>query len=176
MLFWKLSLFASILLFTYGYLREDLAIMLGQLLIYGIYWRNLSIQNEWKKRNIVFKILVIAFPIGITTYILFFGSLKWSDLFKSENIFGWLLALGILAQIIYTSRFLYQWYHSEKIRESSLSMGFWVLSLIGSCIIFTYGIFWDDPVLLAAHFFGAMIYMRDMYLLKNSEKAVQGRL
>jgi len=29
-LFWKLSLLASILLFTYGYLRDDFAIMLGQ--------------------------------------------------------------------------------------------------------------------------------------------------
>ena len=45
-LFWKLSLIASILLFTYGYLREDFAIMLGQFLIYGIYWRNLDLMGE----------------------------------------------------------------------------------------------------------------------------------
>lgn len=175
-LFWKLSLLASILLFTYGYLREDLAIMLGQFLIYGIYWRNLILMGEWHKRNILFKVLVILFPIGISVYIIFFGSLEWADLFKPENISGWLIALGILAQIIYTSRFFYQWYHSEKTQESSLPMGFWILSLIGSVLLFTYGLFRKDPVLIAAHFFGAIIYMRDMYLLKNSEKAVQGRL
>ncbi|MCB7482250.1 lipid-A-disaccharide synthase N-terminal domain-containing protein [Christiangramia sediminis] len=171
-LFWKLSLLASILLFTYGYLREDLAIMLGQFLIYGIYWRNLSLMDEWHKRNLLFKILIIAFPIGITAYIIFFGTLKWSDLFTSENISGWLIALGILAQIIYTSRFFYQWYHSEQTQESSLPMGFWILSLIGSSLLFTYGIFRQDPVLIAAHFFGAIIYMRDMYLLKNSDAQV----
>ena len=175
-LFWKLSLLASILLFTYGYLREDLAIMLGQFLIYGIYWRNLILMGEWHKRNILFKVLVIIFPIGISVYMIFFGSLEWADLFKPENISGWLIALGILAQIIYTSRFFYQWYHSEKTQESSLPMGFWILSLIGSVLLFTYGLFRKDPVLIAAHFFGAIIYMRDMYLLKNSEKAVQGRL
>ena len=169
-LFWKLSLLASILLFTYGYLREDLAIMLGQFLIYGIYWRNLHLMEEWHKRNILFKILVIAFPFFISAYIIFFGTLQWSDLFKSENITGLLIALGILGQIVYTSRFFYQWYFSEKNQESSLPLGFWILSLIGSILLFTYGIFRHDPVLIAAHFFGAIIYMRDIYLLKNTSK------
>ena len=169
-LFWKLSLLASILLFTYGYLRDDLAIMLGQFLIYGVYWRNLVLMDEWRKRNIFFKGLVIIFPFGIAAYILFFGTLTWSDLFKSENIVGWIIGLGIFAQIVYTSRFFYQWYYSEKNNESSLPLGFWILSLIGSGLLFTYGIFREDPVLIAAHFFGAIIYMRDIYLLKNSEK------
>jgi len=172
-LFWKLSLLASILLFTYGYLREDLAIMLGQFLIYGIYWRNLNLMGEWHNRNIFFKSLVIIFPIAITAYIVFLGSLQWSDLFKPENITGLLIALGIIGQIVYTSRFFYQWYHSEKTQESSLPMGFWVLSLIGSILLFTYGIFRDDPVLVAAHFFGSIIYVRDMYLLKNSPKKTE---
>ena len=43
-LFWKLSLFASFLLFVYGYLREDFAIMLGQAITYFIYIRNLQLQ------------------------------------------------------------------------------------------------------------------------------------
>lgn len=169
-LFWKLSLLASILLFTYGYLREDLAIMLGQFLIYGVYWRNLVLMGEWKKRNFFFKALVNIFPFAIAAYIIFFGSLSWSDLFKSENISGWIIGLGILAQIVYTSRFFYQWYYSEMNQESSLPMGFWILSLIGSSLLFTYGIFRHDPVLIAAHFFGAIIYIRDMYLLKKTSK------
>ena len=43
-LFWKLSLIASFLLFVYGYLRDDFAIMLGQALTYYIYIRNLHFQ------------------------------------------------------------------------------------------------------------------------------------
>lgn len=169
-LFWKLSLLASILLFTYGYLRDDLAIMLGQFLIYGVYWRNLDLMGEWKNRNILFKSLVIVFPVAITLYILFFGTLTWADLIKSENITGWIMSLGIFAQIVYTSRFFYQWYYSEMNQESSLPLGFWVLSLMGSALLFTYGIFRQDPVLIAAHFFGAIIYIRDIQLLRSSEK------
>ncbi|MCH4822125.1 lipid-A-disaccharide synthase N-terminal domain-containing protein [Gramella lutea] len=172
-LFWKLSLLASILLFTYGYLREDFAIMLGQFLIYGIYWRNLNLMGEWKNRNIFFKSLVIAFPIGITAYIIFFGTLTWDDvLLSTGNIPGWVIGLGVLAQFVYTSRFFYQWYYSEKHQESELPMGFWILSLIGACLLFSYGILRHDPVLIAAHFFGAIIYIRDMYLLKNSDAQI----
>ena len=47
-LFWTLSLIASFLLFIYGYLRNDFAIMLGQALTYFIYIRNLQLQNQWK--------------------------------------------------------------------------------------------------------------------------------
>ncbi len=169
-LFWKLSLLAAILLFTYGYLREDLAIMLGQFLTYGVYWRNLRIQGEWHNRNIFFKVLVTVFPVIITAYILFFGSLEWSELVIGENLSTWLIILGIFGQMVYTSRFFYQWYYSEQHHESILPRGFWILSLLGSCLLFSYGIFRNDPVLISAHFFGALIYIRDIYLLKSSRE------
>ncbi|MDT0691507.1 lipid-A-disaccharide synthase N-terminal domain-containing protein [Salegentibacter sp. F188] len=172
-LFWKLSLFASVLLFVYGYLREDLAIMLGQFLIYGVYWRNLEIQGEWKNRNIFFKLFVIVCPFLIIAYLVFFGELNWADLVKGENLAPWLIVLGIIGQIIYTARFYYQWYYAERNHESSLPQGFWILSLIGSSLLLTYGIFRYDPVLIAAHFFGGLIYMRDLYLSRNSEVEVK---
>ncbi|MDT0687521.1 lipid-A-disaccharide synthase N-terminal domain-containing protein [Autumnicola psychrophila] len=171
--FWKLSLLASVLLFTYGYLREDLAIMMGQFLIYGVYWRNLDIQGEWKNRNIFFKAFVVVLPILILTYILFFGKLNWGDLVKGEHLAPWLIALGIFGQLVYTARFFYQWYYAEKTQESCLPQGFWVLSLIGSSLLLTYGIFRYDPVLISAHFFGGLIYMRDIYLSRNTEVEVK---
>ena len=169
-LFWKLSLFGSILLFIYGYLRNDLAIMLGQFLVYAVYFRNLQLQDEWKSSNIVLKLTVIGVPILIAAYLLFLSDLKLQDLLDGKNIAPWLIALGILGQIVYTSRFFYQWIYSEQHEKSSLPLGFWILSLAGSTIIFTYAIFRKDPVLLAAHFFGGMVYIRDLFLLKKSKK------
>ncbi|WP_373055749.1 lipid-A-disaccharide synthase N-terminal domain-containing protein [Zunongwangia sp. H14] len=167
-LYWKLSLLASLLLFTYGYLREDLAIMLGQFLIYGVYWRNLRIQHEWKNRRVLFKLLVVAFPILIILYIALFGRLDWKDLIKGENMAPWMLVLGILGQLVYTGRFFYQWYYAEKNKKSTLPTGFWILSLTGSCLLLTYGIFRKDPVLISAHFFGGVIYIRDLYLSQKT--------
>lgn len=168
-LFWKLSLLGSIFLFTYGYLREDLAIMIGQVLTYGVYWRNLRIEGEWKNRNLFFKILVAIFPGLVALYIGFFGGLNWSELVIGENLSAWLIILGILGQFVYTSRFFYQWYYAEKHHESSLPRIFWIISLSGSCLLFTYGIFRKDPVLMSAHFFGGLIYIRNLYLIKNAK-------
>lgn len=170
-LFWKLSLLGAILLFIYGYLRKDIPIMLGQFLIYGGYFRNLQLQGEWKKTRLIFKIAVIAMPILIGLYLVFFGSLSWTDFIEGENLSTWLIVLGILGQLVYTSRFIYQWIHAERTQESDLTRKFWIISLTGSVLIFTYGIFRKDPVLLAAHFFGSIIYIRNLFIIhKQKEK------
>ena len=87
-------------------------------------------------------------------------------LFKNEAIPTWLLILGIVAQVIFTLRFVYQWIHAERHKESSLPMGFWVLSLIGASLILTYAIIRKDPVLFTGHLFGMLIYARNAYLIR----------
>ncbi len=163
-LYWKLSLLAALLLFIYGYLREDLPIMIGQLLIYGVYFRNLKLQHEWKSSRLLFKITVFLVPILIAGYLLLFSQKLWNDFLQNENIALWLIILGIIGQLVYSSRFIYQWIYSERHEESSLPKVFWIISLTGSAIIFTYAIFRSDPVLLAAHFFGAIVYIRNLFL------------
>ena len=46
-LFWLLSLLGSYLLFFYGWLRNDFAIILGQLISYYIYIWNLNMKNRY---------------------------------------------------------------------------------------------------------------------------------
>ncbi|PKD17567.1 lauroyl acyltransferase [Salegentibacter salinarum] len=167
-LFWKLSLQGAVLLFIYGYLRDDIAIMLGQFLVYGGYFRNLQLQGEWGKSGIMFKIYVIGLPILIALYIIFLGQLNWEDLIKGENNSTWLIILGVVGQLIYTTRFVYQWIHAERNHESDLPLKFWIISLVGSILIFAYGIFRDDPVLIAAHFFGGIVYIRNLFIIRKS--------
>jgi lipid-A-disaccharide synthase-like uncharacterized protein len=76
--------------------------------------------------------------------------------------------LGIVAQVIFTLRFVYQWIHAERHKKSSLPMGFWVLSLIGAGLILTYAIFREDPVLFVGHLFGLIIYARNAYLIRQN--------
>ncbi|HNY09391.1 MAG TPA: lipid-A-disaccharide synthase N-terminal domain-containing protein, partial [Tenuifilaceae bacterium] len=71
------------------------------------------------------------------------------------------------SQVLFTLRFVYQWIYSERRKESSLPMGFWVLSLAGSTLIFIYAIFRLDPVLLLGHSTGIIMYSRNIYLLKK---------
>lgn len=165
-LFWTLSLLASILLFIYGYLRDDFPIMLGQLLTYFIYIRNLQLQKEWQKFVLSFQISIILFPIGAITYMLINNTLDIDYLFLKKAIPNWLLLLGIISHVLFTVRFIYQWLYSEIKKESKLPLGFWILSLIGAILILTYGLFRKDPVLIVAHLFGIVIYIRNIMLIK----------
>ncbi|SDR96238.1 Uncharacterized N-terminal domain of lipid-A-disaccharide synthase [Gillisia sp. Hel1_33_143] len=170
-IFWKLSLLGAIFFFIYGYLRDDIAIMIGQALIYAVYFRNLQLKGHWKDSNIFLKVAVIVSPILITLYMVFFATLDWSKLFHGENLALWIVLMGIIGQIIYTGRFIYQWYYSEKNQESTLPKTFWIISLTGSAIIFTYAIFRKDPVLLSAHFFGAIIYIRNLIIIAKGKES-----
>lgn len=172
-LFWSLSLFASFLLFIYGYLREDFAIMLGQGLTYFIYIRNLQLQGQWVKFPVIVRYLLLFVPVLITIYYFNNNVIDRDILFKNEAIPLWLLVLGIVSQVVFTFRFVYQWIYSEYKKESLLPLGFWILSLSGSILILTYAIFRLDPVLFLGHGLGMIIYARNIYLihLSNAENA-----
>ena len=168
-LFWSLSLIASFLLFVYGYLRDDFAIMLGQILTYFIYIRNLQLQNQWNKLPKLIRWFLFVFPVLIGAYYFNNNVIDVDNLFKNEAIPLWLLILGIVSQVVFTLRFIYQWLYSEKKKESSLPFGFWMLSLIGSLMILTYAIIRKDPVLFVGHILGAIIYSRNLMLLRKHD-------
>ena len=55
-------------------------------------------------------------------------------------------------------------YYSENKKESTLPLGFWVLSIGGSILILSYAIFRSDPVLFIGHIIGTFIYSRNIYI------------
>ncbi|PWK18660.1 lipid-A-disaccharide synthase N-terminal domain-containing protein [Xanthomarina spongicola] len=168
-LFWSLSLIASFLLFIYGYLRNDFAIMFGQALTYFIYIRNLQLQNQWQRLPKLIQLFLFFVPILIVIFYYNNNVIDVELLFKNEAIPFWLLTLGIVSQIVFTLRFVYQWIYSERRKESALPLGFWVLSLVGSILILTYAIFREDPVLFVGHILGTVIYIRNLVLLNKSK-------
>lgn len=165
--FWKLSLLASFLLFLYGYLRDDFAIMLGQALTYYIYIRNLQLQGEWQKSPKLLQIFLIIFPVLIVIFAYNNGEYDLNKLFNNQEIPFWLLLLGIVSQVLFTLRFVYQWMVSEKLKESLLPVGFWRMSVVGASLILTYAIFRKDPVLFVGHIAGLVIYVRNIFIWKK---------
>lgn len=172
-LFWILSLIASFLLFVYGYLRDDFAIMLGQSLTYYIYIRNLHLQGEWKRMFYPIRWFLILFPVIIVIYGYNNGAYDMEELLHNEAIPNWLLWLGIIAQILFTLRFVYQWLYSEKTKTSQLPIGFWRLSVLGAGMILTYAILRYDPVLFIGHGAGMIIYIRNIFIGKKERHAAE---
>ena len=171
-LFWKLSLLASFLLFVYGYLRDDFAIMLGQSLTYYIYIRNLQLQGQWQKSPKPLQWLLLVFPVIIVIYGYNNGQYDIVMLFENKAIPTWLLTLGIIAQLTFTLRFVYQWITSEKNKSSQLPIGFWRMSVVGAGLILSYAIIREDPVLFIGHCAGLVIYIRNIFIWKKQHYEV----
>ena len=161
-IFWQISLLASILMLTYGILRKDFAILIGQTLVYSIYIRNLQLKKAWNQMYVVLRIMAILIPIAYWIWLIHSGNFN-SILNNKEVTLFWMF-WGTLAQIVFVSRFFYQWLYSENKKESVLPLGFWIISTAGSLMIFSYSIARLDVVLFAAHSMGLFVYIRNVLL------------
>lgn len=168
-IYWQLSLLASFLFSIYGWLRGDFAIILGQFIAYYIYIWNLYIKNYWKEVPAILRIIIMVTPLVAMGYIVVNGDDSVNRLFS--NISLKLLLFGSAGQVILTCRFIYQWWYSQSRRESLLPAGFWILSLAGSAITLTYGIYRLDPVLILGQSAGFIAYGRNLWLLKKKNVA-----
>lgn len=177
-IYWMLSLVASLLFFIYGWLRQDFAIMLGQVISYYIYIWNLRAKGIWAglKSTIRYPVLTILFllPVaGITLMLTHEGTVE--RLFQNEGIPAWLIIFGCAGQVIFTFRFIYQYIYSRKRGESLLPAGFWIISLIGSAVIVSYAFIRHDWVLALGQSVGFFTYSRNLYLALRHNETSTGR-
>jgi len=163
-IYWQISLLGSILMLTYGILRHDFAIVLGQFIVYAVYIRNLQLLRAWKKMFRLSRILSVLIPLIYLGWLILGNTYNFKSIIKNEDVPLFWLIWGTMGQIIFTSRFLYQWIYSENRKDSVLPLGFWIISTIGSAMIFIYSIPRLDPVLFAAHSLGFFIYTRNILL------------
>lgn len=161
-IYWQISLVASLLMLTYGVLRNDFAIVVGQFLVYSIYIRNLQLKKAWKRMPVVSRLLAVFIPIVYLVWLIYSGN--YSSILNNEAVSIFWMVWGTVAQMVFISRFFYQWLYSESRKESILPLGFWLISTAGSLMIFTYSIARIDPVLFAAHSLGLFIYVRNILL------------
>ena len=167
-IFWQLSIVGSYLLFVYGWLRDDFAIILGQIISYYIYIWNLDKKHQWKKLPFIIRTLLLLTPVAAILYMLKDASAFVDQFFRNEKIPLWLLIYGSMGQIIFTLRFVYQWIYSKRKDESLLPIGFWVISLFGALIIVSYAIYRRDPVLILGQSTGLIAYSRNIYLSRRA--------
>ncbi|QOI96503.1 MAG: lipid-A-disaccharide synthase N-terminal domain-containing protein [Flammeovirgaceae bacterium] len=162
-LFWKFSLAGSAIFLVYGILRTDIVIIVGQIISYVIYIRNLQLKGDWPKLSGVLRFFLASIPpicmlwtLGMAHEVSF-----TTALFQDMNGF---LLVGAVGQVFLNLRFLYQWYYSEKQKQSILPTGFWWLSISGGVLVIIYSIYRRDPVLLLAQGMAIVPYTRNLIL------------
>ena len=80
----------------------------------------------------------------------------------------WWLALGFLAQALFTARFLVQWIASERAGRSVIPVAFWFFSIGGGLLLLVYALYRRDPVFIAGQAFGVFVYARNLYFFMIS--------
>jgi lipid-A-disaccharide synthase-like uncharacterized protein len=81
----------------------------------------------------------------------------------------WWVALGFLAQALFSARFLMQWIASERAGRSVIPLSFWLFSVGGGTLLLVYALYRKDPVFIAGQAFGTLVYFRNLQLIAKSK-------
>ncbi len=169
-LFWIFSICGAYLLCIYGWLRGDFAIVLGQFMSYYVYLWNLNAKGIWKRLYAVVRTVLLFTPIVALCFVSRNADAFIDRFLHNDSVPLWLLIYGSSGQVLFTLRFVYQCFYSRGKGESTLPKGFWLISLIGSLCIITYGIIRQDLVLMVGQSFGIISYTRNLVLIKHEKE------
>ena len=79
--------------------------------------------------------------------------------------------IGFAGNAIFASRFIVQWYVTEKRRRVSVPISFWWLSLIGALTLLAYAIFeHKGAVIILAYAFAWIPYIRNLIIHYRHER------
>ena len=174
-LFWIFSIAGSYLLCLYGWLRDDFAIVFGQLVSYYIYLWNLQTKDVWLYIPKIVRWTLVATPIVLLGVVGEYADEYIGRFLHNSDVPLGLLLFGSAGQLVFTMRFVCQWYCSRKAGESRLPLVFWLLSLVGSVSIIAYGVMRCDVVLILGQSFGIVAYVRNIMLLAKTDVLPHGR-
>lgn len=79
--------------------------------------------------------------------------------------------IGWLGNVVFFSRFVVQWYASEKRRQVVVPTAFWWLSLGGSLLLLIYSVRKRDSVFIFAYAFTWIPYVRNLILHRRHRNA-----
>ncbi|MBB4007645.1 lipid-A-disaccharide synthase N-terminal domain-containing protein [Allorhizobium taibaishanense] len=80
------------------------------------------------------------------------------------------LGLGVVAQLMFSLRFIIQWLVSEKQKRSVIPAAFWWFSVIGGIMLLAYGIHRGEPIIMLGQGLGIVVYIRNLMLLHQGRK------
>ena len=86
-----------------------------------------------------------------------------SDVFIKR--LDWWVLLGVIAQAMFTMRFVVQWIASERAGKSVVPLAFWFFSIGGGLLLLIYALYRRDPVFIAGQALGLVVYVRNLYFI-----------
>jgi lipid-A-disaccharide synthase-like uncharacterized protein len=75
------------------------------------------------------------------------------------------IGIGLVAQLLFSMRFVVQWVASERARASIIPEAFWYFSFFGGLLLLAYAFYRLDPVFMLGQATGLVIYSRNLYFI-----------
>ena len=98
---------------------------------------------------------------------------QFLDLVGLNNLtlqeFIW-VAFGTLGQLVFFSRWIIQWFSSEKNKSSVIPVAFWWCSLLGGIITLIYAKHIESFPFMLAQGIGIIVYSRNLILIYKGYK------
>jgi lipid-A-disaccharide synthase-like uncharacterized protein len=157
--FWYLSLAGATGLLLYAVSKRDPVYILSLLPGLFIYARNLFL----KKRASHGDLWPIAAALGL--FILWAAYMEPRD-----GVIAWTV-IGMSGSVIWSGRFIVQWWISERYGRPMLPGPFWLMSLVGNTLLLAYSIHRLDPVFIPGQSFGYIVYIRNLLLIYGTRRA-----
>lgn len=85
------------------------------------------------------------------------------------NNVDWWVLLGVVAQALFTMRFVVQWLASERAQRSVVPMTFWWFSIGGGALLLMYALYRRDPVFILGQGFGVFVYIRNLQFVLRAK-------
>ena len=85
----------------------------------------------------------------------------------------WWSVLGLVAQVLFTMRFVIQWVASEQAGKSVIPFMFWVFSIGGGALLLVYAIERRDAVFILGQALGLLIYFRNVTFVLTERRAAR---
>ncbi|KMW58854.1 Lipid A biosynthesis-like protein [Candidatus Rhodobacter oscarellae] len=90
-------------------------------------------------------------------------------LVESGTEAAWVL-FGLTAQLLFAGRMLVQWFASEREKKSVVPVAFWWLSIVGGLMLFAYGIWRQDLVIILGQSLGVVVYARNLWFIYGAQR------
>lgn len=167
--FWWLSLAGSLALIVYVIHRRDPVFLTGVSINTAIYVRNLVLvyRRRDPRKERLSPWVPVCSGLGLAALAAFALTRAGADVVSFDQPL-WALALGFTAQTIWSSRFILQWYASEKEGRSVMPSSFFYVSTLGALLLFAYAVVRLDWVMMAAYVLNPIPYVRNLVLIRRS--------
>ena len=171
--FWYFSLAGGSLLSAYALFRDPV-ILVSAVPGVLIYARNIALISRTNARALCY--LGLAVLLASATVLVLFGpsGSEWlttyrTRLWQTRSDILW-FAFGCTGQMVFFTRFIWQWIASERCGESVIPVAFWHFSLAGGSMLTVYALF-RDIWIVPGQAAGLIVYIRNLMLIRQANRA-----